>query len=448
MSPNTGAVSSRLRLAGMHRWAHSDLMKTAENLNQNCFCVTLDPAQVEAGFLHESDDPTFGRLLRDEHRHLFSNVSVFLSDHSFEQMRRAVSAIEAVTKLPGYLDGIMHWAPAIARTNHGPAGAFMGYDFHVGEDGPKLIEINTNAGGALLNWVLARAQRACCSASPSLGAGPTDENFEAAVLQMFEEEWGLQRGSGRPTRVAIVDEDPEAQYLYPEFALAQALLERHGIETVICDPAQLAHVDGKLVHEGRTIDLVYNRLVDFSLSSTKSAALREAYLTGSVVLTPNPHVHARFADKRNLTLLCDPVRLTELGASRSDIELLTAVIPKTVLVTPDNADELWAERRGLFFKPVTGYGSKAVYRGGKITRTVWAEIINRSHVAQAYAPPSQRMVKIDDTHEPRKMDLRLYTCRGKVLLTAARLYQGQATNFRTAGGGFAPVLQTSAPLRN
>jgi len=38
------------------------------------------------------------------------------------------------------------------------------------------------------------------------------------------------------------------------------------------------------------------------------------------------------------------------------------------------------------------------------------------------------------------MDVRLYTYDGKVLLTAARLYQGQATNLRTPGGGFAPVF--------
>jgi hypothetical protein len=29
-------------------------------------------------------------------------------------------------------------------------------------------------------------------------------------------------------------------------------------------------------------------------------------------------------------------------------------------------------------------------------------------------------------------------------LRSARLYRGQATNFRTAGGGFAPVLTLSA----
>ena len=38
-----------------------------------------------------------------------------------------------------------------------------------------------------------------------------------------------------------------------------------------------------------------------------------------------------------------------------------------------------------------------------------------------------------------KFDLRNYVYDGRVQWVAARLYQGQATNFRTTGGGFAPV---------
>ncbi|WP_420230163.1 hypothetical protein ACOBWA_02850 [Psychrobacter sp. ER1] len=39
------------------------------------------------------------------------------------------------------------------------------------------------------------------------------------------------------------------------------------------------------------------------------------------------------------------------------------------------------------------------------------------------------------------MDIRLYTYDGQLLLPAARVYQGQTTNFRTPGGGFAPIFQ-------
>ncbi len=42
-----------------------------------------------------------------------------------------------------------------------------------------------------------------------------------------------------------------------------------------------------------------------------------------------------------------------------------------------------------------------------------------------------------------KYDLRAYTYDGAVQWMAARLYQGQTTNFRTPGGGFAPVYSSA-----
>jgi len=42
-----------------------------------------------------------------------------------------------------------------------------------------------------------------------------------------------------------------------------------------------------------------------------------------------------------------------------------------------------------------------------------------------------------------KFDLRAYTYNGEVQWVAARLYQGQTTNFRTPGGGFAPVYSSA-----
>jgi hypothetical protein len=50
------------------------------------------------------------------------------------------------------------------------------------------------------------------------------------------------------------------------------------------------------------------------------------------------------------------------------------------------------------------------------------------------------MIKLDGISLVRKTDVRLYVYDGRVLISAARLYQGQATNFRTPGGGFAPVF--------
>ncbi len=408
-------------------------------LNRECFCITLDRDALCREVERQAGDREICTALAKERPHLFSNASVFLSEADTRGMVRLVRAIETVAELSAYRQAVLAWAPPIATHDFGPRGAFMGYDFHVTPEGPRLIEVNTNAGGAFLNALLASAQRACCrEVEVGLMNAHVDE-FEPAVLRMFVEEWRRQRGNGMPTRIAIVDDKPEGQYLYPEFLLAQKLFQKHGIDAFVADPVTLTYAEGHLRAGDRHIDLVYNRLVDFSFEQPEHAALRAAYLDGAVVVTPNPHVHALFADKRNLSLLSDQALLKSSGVTQDALTDL-AVVPRTVLVAHDNAPQLWETRKTWFFKPASGYGSKAVYRGDKVTKGVWAEIVRGGYVAQAFAPPSERMVRLDGSAEPRKTDIRLYVYNGQVLLMAARLYQGQTTNFRTPGGGFAPVF--------
>ena len=100
----------------------------------------------------------------------------------------------------------------------------------------------------------------------------------------------------------------------------------------------------------------------------------------------------------------------------------------------------WTARKQWFFKPAAGYGSKAAYRGDKLTRRVFAEISAGGYIAQALVPPSERCVRVDGVTRSLKLDVRNFVYRGSVQLVSARLYQGQMTNFRTHGGGFAAVL--------
>lgn len=410
-----------------------------DRLNRSCFCVTLDRQALRDALQAEAGDPGFFAAYLEPRPHLFSNLPVFLPKAAIEGMRAMVAAIEAASKLPEYRRAALAWAPPIAQQDRGPAGAFMSYDFHLDAEGPKLIEINTNAGGAFLNALLARAQLACCAAiEPALATARVD-TFEADVMDMFRAEWRRQRGDEILRQIAIVDDRPDRQYLYPEFLLAQQMFRRHGIAAIIADASDLAYTQGRLRFGGIAIDLVYNRLVDFALAQPEHAALRAAYEDGAVVLTPNPHNHALLADKRNLALLSDPAAQRD-WALPPEQKARLADVPRTQLVTPDNAAELWQSRKDWFFKPAGGHGGKAVYRGDKVTKTVWADIVRGGYVAQRYAPPGERTIRLDGAAAIRKMDVRLYAYDGRILLSAARLYQGQTTNFRTPGGGFAPIF--------
>ncbi|MEY4641509.1 MAG: hypothetical protein RLZZ227_1503 [Pseudomonadota bacterium] len=408
-------------------------------LNKQCFCASLDTERLRAALEAELGTPGLAELVRERCPYLFSASPVFVSHAHMQRMTYLIAAIEAVIALPAWRDAVLAWAPATARYVPGNKGVFFGYDFHVAPQGFGLIEINTNAGGAMLNAVLAHAQFACCDMMRDLPPLPAlGDALEQNIVAMFRSEWTAAGRQGPLRTLAIVDSAPRVQYLYPEFLLFQHLFERHGMHAVIVDPAELQWRDGKLWHGRLDIDLVYNRLTDFALEAPAHAALRSAYLQDAVVLTPHPHAHALYADKRNMTLLTDPAALAAMGVPAALQELLLAGIPRTEIVTAANMHRLWSERRKHFFKPFAGYGGRAAYRGDKLTRRVWEAICQGGYVAQALLAPGERALAADGT-QVMKFDLRNYVYAGAVQWVAARLYQGQTTNFRTPAGGFAPV---------
>jgi hypothetical protein len=156
-------------------------------------------------------------------------------------------------------------------------------------------------------------------------------------------------------------------------------------------------------------------------------------------VTPNPRNHALLADKRNLTLLSNPAQLARWGLEPAHAAALAGV-PEAIRLNEADAEALWAERKGFFFNPACGHGGRAVYRGDKLTHGTWSAILAGDYIAQRVAPPGERTIKVDGERVQRKADVRLYTYDGDILIAAARLYQGQTTNFRTPGGGFAPVF--------
>ena len=417
----------------------------AEQLNHECRGTTLDRQELSLELSRQAEGADLPGMILDQRPHLFSDSTVFLDEHRFLMQAETIAAIEKVVALPAYHEQVLAHAPATARFAPKAPAVFLGYDFHLSPGGAQLIEINTNAGGGLLGVLLAHAQHMpvgwkAGEDSPQPSLWQQQQDAEQAFLDMFLDAWRAERGDAPLRLIAIVDDVPEGQFLFPEFLLFQRLFEHHGIEAVICDPAGLALREGGLWHGGHRIDLVYNRLTDFGLDLPAHQSLREAYLDSAVVVTPHPRAHALYADKRNLAVLTDAAALAGMGVDGETINRLQQGIAHTDIVRKEDADGLWARRKRLFFKPAAGYGSKATYRGDKLTRRVFDEILHGDYVAQALVPPSERLLEVDGQTVALKLDLRHFVYRSAIQLTVARLYQGQTTNFRTPGGGFAPVV--------
>lgn len=379
--------------------------------------ATALPVEIDRQALNDRinlEGGAFADAIAPIQQQLFSNAVLHLEASQIDKMRSVITAVESVVGKP---------------ESNAALGVFYGYDFHVNEQGVHLIEVNTNAGGAFLNALLIESQR--------VGA-KSDVNLEQTFIEMFRNEWRLVRGDVPLKAIAIVDENPDAQFLYPEFLLAKQIFERAGITTHIVDPAKFHVREEDLYVDGQRIDLIYNRLTDFSL--TRYPHIRTTWEMNQVVLTPNPSHYQRYADKRKLALFSDADLLRTEGVSQSNIDALLSGVPATKVVRAEDAEQWWVERKQWFFKPVSGYGSKGAYRGDKVTKRVFEEIMQSDYVAQRLAAPGECSVKVGEDIQALKYDVRCYVYTGHIQLIAARLYQGQTTNFRTQGGGFALVL--------
>lgn len=347
------------------------------------------------------------------------------------RMNDVVAAVHDVLENPVYQEAALARAPEIARrAPQRVAGLFSGFDFHLTSDGPRLIEINTNAGGAFFGVLLddAAARAGDAQARPQ-------SHWAQIFMRHIREEWSLA-GHGELRAVAIVDDAPDDQFLRLEFQLAARMLRDEGIEAVIADPRALSFRDGRLWCGALAIDLVYNRLTSFALDRDVDHALRDALVHGAAVVSPDPRNHALLACKHNLVRLRDDEFLRAAGVDGRVRATLQSAVPKTVALTTENEPSLWAERSKYYFKPSSGFGSRAVYDGAKLTANTWQQIAaDGSYVAQdrVEAP------RVDVDGVAMRYDVRTFAYGREAFMRLARVYRGQTTNFRTPGGGFAPV---------
>lgn len=368
-----------------------------------------------------------------DYREAISPCPATLPRPALFRMLRLVRLLQRLSEMPAYRERIYGQVPAAARHDPRHAAVMMGYDFHLDAAGhPWLIEVNTNAGGGLLAYLASHP-------AADMARAPLPARLRDRFLASFAEE--MRRFScgrrSRPQHLAIVDERPQEQFLFPEMEVFSDLFrEAWGTRVTIADPEQLEGGAEGIFAGGERVDLIYNRHCDFYLESPPLAAVRAAWLGGTVCLTPNPFVYGLLADKRRMILWSDRRALAWMGLDRGEIDLLTATVPETRLLADLGLESAWPDRHRLVFKPTSRFGSRGVFLGRKISRARFEALAPAETLVQREIPPSETPCG----GEPMKTDFRLYAYRDRILGLAARLYRGQVTNLRTPGGGFAQVI--------
>lgn len=359
-----------------------------------------------------------------------SRVVAQLPHHDLKEMLQLVRLLFRLSQADCYRQRVFPELPEVARFDPGHAALMMGYDFHLTPAGPRLIEVNTNAGGGYIAWL---SQQLAGKASPLY----LSNRFQQRLLRSYLQEWRDFSSASRPLqRVVIVDEDLEQQMLLPEMVGCCDWLQKHGIAATIATPEQLSVDDDGVYFQNEKIDLIYNRHCDFFLETEVMTDIRQAYLDKKICLSPNPFAYGLLADKRRMVLWSDSDELENFDLSCTEKELLLAMVPKSQILENEDRDDVWRRRKKLIFKPVTQFGGRGVLMGRGITKKRYADLDPATTLVQEVIPPS---IEASADGEEFKIDYRLFVYRDHLLGVGARLYQGQVTNLRTEGGGFAPV---------
>ena len=366
-------------------------------------------------------------------------ISPYIIQLDKEVLKRSQAVIKelyALSRTEEYKKSI---AARDSKTLNNPPpnqSVLMAYDFHTGEESDALIEINTNAAMYLIAELLHRTH------------GDTYDFETPALVQLksaFVSEYFQFTGeSNEPQKVVIIDENVKSQNRYIEFLMFKDLFEGWGWDPEVLEFGSLKINEEQkalLTPDGQKIDFLYNRFCDFYLSRLESEHLRKAFLHGWCCVSPNPFEYQLLADKS---------RMVEMGSAQFQSQtpqpgerwqiLRQFLLPTYDVSTYGCREQLWADRKQLFFKPKNQYGGKSVYRGARISKSVFQRALDEDFLVQKYAPaPTPCLRQTEVSTKDWKFDLRYYVYQDQIQNMVARLYKGQVTNFSTDFGGFAAV---------
>ena len=293
----------------------------------------------------------------------------------------------------------------------------MAYDFHLHDNTVKLIEINTNASAFLL--VNSFYQIKNLEYKKSL------EKLKSS----FQNEWNIFNNKKvNPKKVVLIDKEPLKQKMVLEFFMYKDFFQSMGWDMEILDSKDIK-TDNKYqlyTPKDEKIDFIYNRSTDFYFKN--HPLLAKAYQKNTCLILPQPKDYFLLADKNRM--------IDWMSKYETELKEIRHNLLETKLLNFNNKENLWKNRKKYFFKICQGYGGKMAYRGANLSHKKFEELFQYNSIAQKYIAPSK--IK-DSNQEEWKIDLRAYVYKDQIQQLAGRVYQGQLTNFKATGSGFAIV---------
>ncbi len=342
-----------------------------------------------------------------QHLSICSPINIEIKKSDAELMQEASVQLFSLLSSEQYRRFFLthnNWFDAsLLQVNHRPL-SMIGVDFHITHEGPKIIEINSNAGGLVTSAIWAHRhdhQRM--------------HNALSAFVLSMQESYREMTGNDLKT-MAITDHDPEHQFTIYDFLLTKKLMESIGVRCDILDPKDL----------NSNYDFIYNRSCDFLLSSEDSQTMKSLYTSGDCCVAPNPYMFCLLSDKRAMVTINDFLSAHEGDYSALRSALLPCMHIRDFVATGNR-------RSGWYFKHAMQYGGADVFRGRKLSVAKLQHILSEDYIVQKEAKPATVLYN----EVPFKYDVRVFVWKEQVIDLSIRTYRGRITNFRTPEGGYA-----------
>jgi hypothetical protein len=345
------------------------------------------------------------------------------------------------------------------RLDPGPPDALLSrLDAFLGEDGPRFIEINSDAPAGFgygdrmaevfeelpLFRAFARDRR--------VRYAPSAPALVDSVLRTWKES-GRRSASGAP--VIVIADWADVKTRADQEILCGGF-EAAGLRCSMADPREMELAGGRLHAGGLAVDLVYRRAVLSELveRETEVRSFLEAYAQGAALFVNS--LRCRLSeDKAFLALLTDEAFASLMTAEEA--ERMRRVVPWTRRVAEgrtlregrsiDLLPYLGEHRAELVLKPAHGYGGRAVLVGDETSPAEWSEAIEAGLrepwvVQERVAIPEELFPVLDGgavTLQSLKVNVNPFHAGGAEVGAVARASRSSVINV-SAGGGSVPTF--------
>jgi hypothetical protein len=345
------------------------------------------------------------------------------------------------------------------RIDPGPPDVLLSrLDAFLGADGPRFIEINSDApagfgyGDRMAEVFADLPVFRAFSENHRLHYAPSLPALVDAVVWTWR-----SRGGGASASPVIAIADWADVKTRADQEIVCARFEAVGFDCVLADPRAMEIGGGRLIANGKPVDLVYRRavLTEIVEREGQMQPFLEAYRDGLAVFV-NSFRCRLSEDKAFFAILTDESFASLMTAEEA--QLVRRVVPWTRRVAErrtlragievDLVPYVTEHRPELVLKPAHGYGGRSVLVGDETSPEAWAAAVQDGLrepwvVQERVAIPEEVFPLLEEEGEvglsPLKVNVNPFYVHGADVGAVTRASRSSVINV-SAGGGSVPTF--------